>query len=910
MRKAIAAGVALVVVGVAVWFFAFRKHDSAPPAAPAAAKQDKDPWLEANKPKADSGEHASPRGLAPKWSLDIDPEGPLRLEGQVVDADGKGIAGADVAIDTVPPRTAKAEDDGTFAFDKLVGRSYEITAGKGELVGGPVTYKLTGSSDPVVVHVGRGAAVDVDVADEKGQPIAKAAVEVPGQIKREATTDDKGHATVKGVKPGWISVEATADGYASASSFASVGSAGATGHVSLVLRRGAAVSGRVVDEAGKPLAKVRVTASDVNGWSRNKGEQTTDDAGKFTFAALAPGNHTLSAIDGEHAPAESNPINVTADRPLTIDIVMKAGASIAGVVVDADGKPRAFATVRVAGKGADMWRTASRQATTDRNGKFELRGLARTKLQARAESDTAASKLVDLDLTAQPAKRDLELVLDVSGTIAGVVVDGAGQPVAEVEVNAFPDVLAGASTEGIALAGMSSATTDGAGGFTIRGLPDGDYRLWAARHTGSFQDGWGKQSTPAKVGDTKVKIVMPAAGSLVGKLALETGAAPKLAYVQVGAQPGTPADKTGAFRIEELEPGPYDMHVFGPEFAELIKHDVKIEAGKTTDLGTITVVRGRRLVGKVVDGSGAPVAGARVKLAEMLFSSAESDDTQSESWEDMAGIRSDVTAQDGSFSLPGVPQKATTVMADHPDRGRSLPQPVPAGTDDPPAITLALRGYGSIAGKVVLKGQPQANVAVSESIKGGGGMQAAFAETAADGTFTMPKVAEGTHVLNALQSQMMSMKATSVTVQVTAGKQTTVTIDIPVGTIALTVQVHAQSGAKVDAAQVFLLQGAAAFANAKQLADGFLQGGMQGMKFWFGEGKPLPEFDELVAGDYSVCSIPITGDLSDPTFQQRMQENMQTLKVYCKAVKITPSPNAQTVTQDLPAMTPLPAPKS
>ncbi|MGE5187337.1 MAG: carboxypeptidase regulatory-like domain-containing protein, partial [Acidobacteriota bacterium] len=366
---------------------------------------------------------------------------------------------------------------------------------------------------------------------------------------------------------------------------------------------------------------------------------------------------------------------------------------------------------------------------------------------------------------------------------------------------------------------------------------------------------------------------------------------------------------TGAFRIEDLAPGPYDVHVFGPEFADTIKHDIKIEPGKTTDLGTITVVRGRRLAGRVVDASGTPVAGARVKLGEMLFSAAGSDDDQAESWEDMAGIRSTVTDQDGAFSLPGVPPKATTVMADHPDRGRSLPQPVPGGTEDPPPMTLALRGFGSIIGKVVQKGVPQPNVTVSESTKGGA-LQAAFAQTASDGTFTMPKVAEGTHVLNALQQQLMAMKATSVTVEVTAGKQTQVTIDIPVGTIALTVEVHAMANNKVDAAQVFLIAGTASIANAKQLADGLFQGGMQGMKFWFGEGKPEPEFDELVAGNYSVCSVPITGDLSDPQFQQRVQDNMQTLKVYCKPVKVNASPNAQTVVQELPAMTPLPSPKT
>jgi hypothetical protein len=96
--------------------------------------------------------------------------------------------------------------------------------------------------------------------------------------------------------------------------------------------------------------------------------------------------------------------------------------------------------------------------------------------------------------------------------------------------------------------------------------------------------------------------------------------------------------------------------------------------------------------------------------------------------------------------------------------------------------------------------------------------------------------------------------------------------------------------------------------DAQQLTDAFLQGGVVGMKFWFGEGKPQPEFAELVPGDYSLCSVPVTGDLNDPTFQQRLQEHMQELKVYCKQVKLTPSPNKQTFTQELPAMTPLSTP--
>ena len=104
------------------------------------------------------------------------------------------------------------------------------------------------------------------------------------------------------------------------------------------------------------------------------------------------------------------------------------------------------------------------------------------------------------------------------------------------------------------------------------------------------------------------------------------------------------------------------------------------------------------------------------------------------------------------------------------------------------------------------------------------------------------------------------------------------------------------------------MSGLVAPATGKQLIDGMFQGGGQSMKFWLGGTMPMPKFEELVAGKYSACIIPITGSMSDPTFMQRIQENMQTLKVYCKPVTLAPSPNAQTLVAEVPAMTPLPAP--
>jgi hypothetical protein len=154
----------------------------------------------------------------------------------------------------------------------------------------------------------------------------------------------------------------------------------------------------------------------------------------------------------------------------------------------------------------------------------------------------------------------------------------------------------------------------------------------------------------------------------------------------------------------------------------------------------------------------------------------------------------------------------------------------------------------------------------------------------------------------------MSMKSTSVTVEVTAGKQATANIEIPVGDITLTVQVKPLAGNKVDAAQIFLFAGTVNLTNGQQLVGGIFQNSMQGMKFWLGAGKPNPEFPELVAGNYSVCALPITGDMSDMQFQQRLRENQQLLKVYCKTTRVTPAPPAQSFDIELPAMVPLPAP--
>jgi protocatechuate 3,4-dioxygenase beta subunit len=845
--------------------------------------------------------------MAPRWIRDVDRQGPLRLEGQVLDEAGDPVGGATITLGSVPPRTTTSEADGGFAFDKIVGREYALSAIAGKRVGGPMTHHLTATSDPAVIRLVPGAKLVVTVVDVASKPVPKASVKLIGMTDRAATTGDDGVATLDPVHPGWVSVQVSAAGFAAGNAFKQIGGSGATGTVTITLRAGFSVSGRVIDDKGNTISGAQVTTAGV--WDLpGSGDRTETDArGRFTIAALAPGTHVLVASDGEHAPARSTPV-VIESRPVDgVELVMQAGGAIRGRVFDHAGVAAVFATVRVAGDRGQAGLVDSRQTTTDKDGNFEITGLARTQLKIRAESDVAASEVVPVDLTTQAERAGLELKLSVSGTIAGRVVDEAGQPVPEVQVNAFPDILGGSQQESLVLAGMSSATTDGGGRFTIHGLPDGEYRLRAARSSGRGRFDWGQQGVKARTGDANVSITLAAPGSVTGKLVLENGIPPALAHVQLGYQPQEASLPDGSFTLTDVTPGTYDLHARGAEFAELTKQDVIVSPGKPTDVGTLTLTRGRKITGRVVDASGNAVGGARVKSGDMMYTMQGAED-QMASFEELYGMKSSITDRDGNFTLVGIGKKRTSVMAET-AKGRSNAVEIPAGADDPPPVALTLRGFGRIVGKVTSQGKPVGAAAITVTPKGGGS-QVQVAQSEADGSFTLANVPEGTVVLSVMQqSQMnMSIKTASTEAVVTAGKQTKVTVDIPVGAVTLTVQVKALPGNKVDSAQIFLMRGAIAIKNAKELTELFLGGSAVGMKFWLGEGKPLPEFDELVPGGYSVCTIPITGDLNDTTFQQRLQQNTDILAVYCKQAKVAPSPTKQTFVHDVPAMPPLPSP--
>ena len=211
----------------------------------------------------------------------------------------------------------------------------------------------------------------------------------------------------------------------------------------------------------------------------------------------------------------------------------------------------------------------------------------------------------------------------------------------------------------------------------------------AARSTGTNYYEWGQQGAKAKTGDKNVKITLSAPGSIVGQDRhrgwRRTEARPCRSVVSRPAR----SSADGTFKLEDVSAGKHDLQLRGANFAEFIQRDVEVKPGKPTDVGTITVMRGRRVTGKRRRRVGHTGRGrARAKLGEMLFSMQGAEE-QLENVQEMYGNMSATTDQDGTFVLVGIPKKATNVDGRAPDRGRSQAIAIAAGTDDPPPITLA-----------------------------------------------------------------------------------------------------------------------------------------------------------------------------------------------------------------------------
>jgi RNA polymerase sigma factor (sigma-70 family) len=219
------------------------------------------------------------------------------------------------------------------------------------------------------------------VKDEQGRPVSGAKV-TPGifrnsddprnraefRVEDEAVTDAGGRWTCwnvpKGYDPARLSLQIQ---HAEFEAFRIYGgkvteAIGPKGTV--ILRRGNAIAGRVVDREGHPVRGARVRLG--NAWEGDQPIVETDQDGRFRLEHVPAGEKTLTAQAKGHGPA----VIKLQVRPEAASVEVKLGIArtIMGRVVDARGKPVAGAQV-----SADGWRglrTLDWKTETGSDGRF------------------------------------------------------------------------------------------------------------------------------------------------------------------------------------------------------------------------------------------------------------------------------------------------------------------------------------------------------------------------------------------------------------------------------------------------------------------------------------------------------------------------------------------------------------
>jgi hypothetical protein len=187
----------------------------------------------------------------------------------------------------------------------------------------------------------------------------------------------------------------------------------------------------------------------------------------------------------------------------------------------------------------------------------------------------------------------------------------------------------------------------------------------------------------------------PVAGAAVRLLAAGTAVTGDPAPSRADAPQAT-TGRDGVFHLAAAPAEIAFLQVRHPDFASIEQMAIEVPSGRTTDLGRLTLERGAAFLGKVVDQTGAPLAGIEVWrfVAEQVATATGEKE------------RVAVSRPGGAFVVPGyrTGQKARLLLTGPGGAAQSIEEPVGSAT----AATLTLRVPRSAATGRVLspEGKP------------------------------------------------------------------------------------------------------------------------------------------------------------------------------------------------------------
>lgn len=516
------------------------------------------------------------------------------------------------------------DEQGNFVFNTLEEGSYTIICWHAD-------YESLQRRDvrppqqDLLLKLSWGGRIRGTVTDGlRGEPISGARVSAGdvADLRKESVTQDDGTFVLSGLQAGTrpVRVTVTAKGYARVNQDVQI-QQGVPVEQDFALQPTGRIFGVVVNSNGDPVPNAQVMARRAQTGSSVEttvGNTATDNEGRFLMSDVEAGTDTWIRVkvarylDGFSEAFSVQPLEEVELPPIVLDL----GGSVGGKVTGPDGQPVSGAMVSVMREGdTELNIGLNPSSPTNARGEYEINGLPSGTVDLVVKAPHLMEKKVPGVEIREGALNTIDISLEQGNSIAGVVIDQVGNPVAGARISVRDFGMGMKELNG-------SSGRDGS--FTIEGIVAED----SVEITVSHQE-FGTYNDPrVPVGTTDLVVQLKGLAVLRGQVVAADGAPVSSFSVQPEAtNPGTAVGKKldpktyttvdGSFEYKGVPSGVYAIRVRAPDYALTSINDVQVTEGVELDLGRIVLEMGGLIFGTVVDSTTQrPVAGARVRIVQ------------------------------------------------------------------------------------------------------------------------------------------------------------------------------------------------------------------------------------------------------------------------------------------------------
>ncbi|MGH9362810.1 MAG: MSCRAMM family protein, partial [Thermoanaerobaculia bacterium] len=406
------------------------------------------------------------------------------------------------------------------------------------------------------------------------------------------------------------------------------------------------------------------------------------------------GEVDLEAHHRHYTEAELKGFQVISGKPAEVTLELGEGGRIRGTVRRED---KLVSGVRII--GMRRGEVLAREAFTDSEGHFELRGLAEGEYSLRAMRAIASQgyrtvRAVEL-VVKEGEATEVELVEGARWKLGGRVSSG-GSPVPGGSIHAEQPESGESAEAEIDASGAYSLELDGSGRYLFTIERSGKGR-GGARVEVVLPDGAGELRRDLELpsGEARGMVVDGGTGTALPDVQVwavaEAAAARSLLSLHGAVRSSATTGADGRFVLADLAPGAFSLRAFAAGYADARVDGVKVDERGPSGEIRIALERGMALEAKIVDADGQPVSGAVAWLRTARGDLAAAEPRTS----DDEGLVTLSAPGEGGYRL-------TVVHASY--APSALPVEVKAGSA---GATVALRPGGKLRLRVVdRKGKP------------------------------------------------------------------------------------------------------------------------------------------------------------------------------------------------------------